>query len=168
MERTVRDISLTVGQAKPGVNLVELDWPSYFRLFDQTHEGSPVNYGGRLLYRDGWQYSGLRYEGPEWPPPDDVHKLKALQIVYWRLHRNSLRQRRHLLQQQLTYLTELQSHKSLPLQRKVTSLQEDEVSGTVMKVDRVVDVELEALQPELDWLNQSIAECERQLEGLNK
>jgi len=140
---------------------VRLDWKAYWRRFQQEH-GEPVPYGdGRLLFPDGWQYSALRYGGPEWPPPTDPEELLALQRTYWRTRLAVVTAELRGLERQVADLVELQRVKSVPLQQV---LRYNATEGKA-QVERV-DLDLSALQGRIAWLRQDVTDCQAQLARL--
>lgn len=98
---------------------LHLDWKEYFKKFVEVH-GEPVEWQGRLLFRDGWQYSSTRYQGPEYPPPRDPAGLKALKMTYWRLLHEKLTQEIRDLTGQIKMLSDWQNARSMPLQQRVS------------------------------------------------
>jgi hypothetical protein len=63
--------------------VLKMNWVSYFKRFCEQH-GEPIKHGPVLLFADGWSYNSLNHAGPEFPPPTDPEKLRALQVVYQR------------------------------------------------------------------------------------
>lgn len=139
--------------------VVRLDWRAYFAKFCEEH-GEPVNYRGRLLFRDGYMYSATNHAGPEYSPPVG-EALSQLQSEYWTL-------RRRMIQEQiddLTYVAEsvfqMQAGRSVKLQQ-VTSYKDDE--GRV-KVE-IGDVDREALVERMKWLVAEAKSADEMLRSL--
>lgn len=141
---------------------IELDWVGYFKEFTIAHGGSPVPYKGRLLFQDGWTYSSTDHQGPEWPPPNNEVELRELQRAYWDYRRQVTEQELHDRKCLQTYLDGLQNHKSMPLVQKVRVF-DDETQRTVI---RSVVVDMGAIESEITWITQQLAECQSKLEEL--
>jgi hypothetical protein len=77
---------------------MKVDWKAYFREFSAVHGGEPILYlrnpesrrSGYLLFPDGWMYSSWNVEGPEYPPPADEKKHRALIRAYWTIRKGAL------------------------------------------------------------------------------
>jgi hypothetical protein len=137
---------------------VELDWRAYFFAFMEKHGSSPVNYAGRLLFRDGWMYSDTAYEGPEWEPLD-AKQSKHLQAVYWKIRRQILKEEVFYLSNELTGLERLQLHKSITLQQQLFKHDEDGFHGRTISTD----VDYDFLEMQLKLLKEDLETCERRL-----
>ena len=146
---------------------VKLDWKAYFENFCSEHGGDPLLIRGRLLFRDGWQYSSTDYKGPEWPPPTDTVALALLQRDYWARRLEIVRDEYNQLSGRLKYLADMQKQKSGHLQRSIVveKLNDD---GKKLRVPGVVDLDLALFEGRLDWLKADIVECEEQLTRLKE
>ena len=138
---------------------IHLDWREYYKGFEKRH-GEPILWKGRLLFRDGWQYSSTDYAGPEWEPPTDPVLLHEVQYLYWQERLKLVSTECEQLEMQLKGLVNLQQAKSLPLVRKVKRWDPDSNS---MKVDRE-EVSPDIFKGRLDWLHADIEECNEQLQ----
>jgi hypothetical protein len=127
---------------------LKLDWKEYFRKFVEEH-GEPVEWQDRLLFRDGWQYSNTRYQGPEVPPLVDGDKLKTLKIAYWKLLHERLSLEVRGLAGQIAMLTEWQNERSMPLQQRVSYLGTTEEGLPVRKRGDPEDLNLSGLNANL-------------------
>ena len=127
---------------------LRLDWKEYFKKFVEAH-GEPVDYGGRLLFRDGWQYSSTRYQGPEYPPPEDPANLREDKLTYWRLLHERLNREANELSQQITMLTQWQNEKSMPLQQRVAYPSTTETGLPILKRGDPEDLNLSGLNANL-------------------
>lgn len=104
---------------------VHLHWHEYFLRFNEVHLGNPVEWGGKLLWQDGFSYSRERYEGPEWPPPEDERERHALILTYWKLRHAQLKKEGAQLLSMLEGLAREQAGRSAPLQQLVVARGED-------------------------------------------
>ena len=107
---------------------VQIDWEAYFKDFCKAH-GEPEQYGGRLIFPDGWSYGLQDYVGPEWPPPKEERELLRVQTIYWSLRVSRLKIQFSTLQQLIESRREILEHRSLPIKCKQTSV--DDSSGKV-------------------------------------
>ena len=144
---------------------IELDWEEYFLAFKNLHGGDPVFLGGRLLFQDGWGYSAIQVEGPEFPPPEDQEQLRLLKLKYWKRRRSIVYDETHRLGHVLTSLKELQQAKS------ATLIQIKGVVGDdgLKKPERVpLDLNTNTITGRLTWLKMDLARCDEMIEELNK
>jgi len=135
---------------------VDLDWRAYFISFCEAH-GSPVQYGGRLLFPDGWTYSATDYHGPEWPPPTNKKELQDIKRQYKLIRRAGLKVAIHRLETQLESLRRMQEVRPVPLMAR--GLVEDSETGNVairsMPIDfQALEIRLELLKTEFESLPQ--------------
>lgn len=135
---------------------VTLDWRAYFIEFCRVH-GEPVRYKDRLLFRDGFTYSATDYQGPEYPPPQDLNELDKLTLTYWKLRRQHLNTLMRSLLAEKKQLTEVQAGRSVPLQQ-VATIHED---GVAKKGYRSVD--FDALNAKIAWVRDDLQECAERL-----
>jgi hypothetical protein len=136
---------------------IRLDWRAYFAKFCEEH-GEPVNYRGRLLFRDGYMYSATNHAGPEYSPPAGEELLR-LQRDYWSL-------RRKMIQEQiddLTYVAEsvfqMQAGRSVKLQQ--TNVYKDDEGKVKIEVG---DVDRVAMLERMRWLVAEAKECDVRLQ----
>lgn len=140
---------------------VFIDWPAYYEDFCHEHH-DPVEYGGRLLFEDGWTYSAFDYAGPEWPPPEDEGKLKGLKIRYWSLRKKIVVAEVQSLQTRLRAVDGLQSGKSLPLPLKYDDSEQRGIAGVV----DWKDLDITAHHERLGALRQDVKDCDNHLREL--
>jgi hypothetical protein len=131
---------------------VRLDWPAYFEDFCEQHGKFYVEFRGRLLFEDGWQYSATDYAGPEWPPLEDSKQLLVLQRQYWKLR---LRQSLEL------------AFKARVVAKGIENLQRAK-SGTLQerRGKKVAPVDVEALEGRKQWLEDDVELCKEKLTEL--
>lgn len=136
---------------------IELDWQGYFSSFVEAH-GEPVKFRGRLLFRDGWQYSATDYAGPEWRPPDDPKELAMMVAYYVGYRRKMLREELFDLQHFYNWLVQTQHQRDRPLlQLRVRT---DENGSTK---EESIPIDLEMIKARLDWLKEDIARCDNEM-----
>lgn len=161
---------LPVPRSQPAAPRLDVDWAAYFRDFCAAHTvngGGPVVDGGTLLFADGWRYAVDAYEGPEYPPPDDLEALLDLQRRYWRRRRDIVRAERDGLAFRLEGLSNLQRDRAIPL--PVTRYLAVEGGREVIDPDRPTgEVDWAALAERLRWLTADVAACERELLALGE
>ncbi len=133
---------------------ISLDWQAYYGAFKQLH-GDPVEYHGRLLFRDGWMYSSTRCEGPEWAPPEDGGELKTLVVAYWTVRKEVVQSEMSLLDEMIGKLREVQDARSAPLQHSVLC-QDDETKRRWMETG---ELDYELMQERANWLQADVQEC---------
>ena len=138
------------------------DWKAYFYSFCQVH-GEPVKYKGKLLFRDGWSYSSMAYEGPEYAPPTDNNELDLLILEYWKLRYAALTQQILKLQHERKKLQEFASTKSLRLQQVTTTVDEE---GKRHKVPQ--DVNTDVFDLKIKWLQDDLRECVDRLKEIEE
>ena len=127
---------------------LRLDWREYFKKFVENH-GEPVEWGGRLLFRDGWQYSSTQYQGPEVPPPEDLASLRGLKVAYWRLLHERLSLEIRGLAGQINMLTEWQNERSMPLQQRLSHPSRTELGYLYQKLGNPEPLDLSGLKANL-------------------
>ena len=98
---------------------LEIDWRAYFYRFVQEH-GEPVEVSpiesdrfriySRLLFRDGWMYGAMDYQGPEFSPPGNPDQLRKLKLEYWTIEKKA--ESEHPISKAYSYLEigRLQEH----------------------------------------------------------
>lgn len=158
---------------RPPLPRAEIDWPAYFREFCRAHEvrgGGPVVDGGVLLFGDGWRYA-LDYRGPEFPPPDRLDDLLALQRRYWRRRLEIVRGERDALAFRVEGLNNARREwTGAPLQVRRYVL--DDLGRERVDPDEpVTELTAEVWQPLLDrlrWLAADAAACEKELLALGE
>jgi|SRR6185312_13190302 len=139
-----------------------LDWDAYFEEFKAQHGGDPVRFKGRLLFQDGWTYSGRDKAGPEWPPPTKQEELDRLKVSYWLTRLRIVQTEYNWLHETLYQLEQLQRIRSIPLMQSLISL--DEATGQHRRESKPLD--LDAQKSRLDWLAQDILDCQTELRRL--
>lgn len=144
----------SLGQSAEGK--VQIDWRGYFIEFCRAH-GEPVEFGGRLYFRDGWSYSATDYEGPEWSPPADFRELDEIVTKYWTARLGTLTRSLATLTHELGRLEDLISVRSLPVQQQV-----------VVDTDRgkrrgYRPLDLSPLRARIAWVRDDISEAELRL-----
>ncbi len=127
---------------------LHLDWREYFKKFVEAH-GEPVDWQDRLLFRDGWQYSNTRYQGPEQPPPEDPANLRGLKITYWRRLHKRLSREANDLSQQIVMLTQWQNERSMPLQQRLSHPSRTESGYLYQKLENPEALDLSGLNANL-------------------
>lgn len=140
---------------------VRLDWRAYFAEFSRAHGDNPVEHEGRLLWQDGWRYSSISHEGPEYPPPADAEELRRLQRAYWQRRMELVEEQRGRLQRTMLDLEAGQSIRGVPLMHRVVGEDENGRLGLT-----VAPLKLEAFKARHDWLREDVAQCHRKLEEL--
>ena len=141
--------------------VIALDWKAYFAEFCRIHEGDPVEYRGRLLFRDGWMYSSTDYGGPEWRPPTDPLILRDLKIWYWQQRARKIRQELLPLRQMLVDVEQMQIGRSAPLQQ--ISIEYDD-KGKPRTISGPIDVT--GIKVRVDFLEFTLDECYLELDKL--
>lgn len=141
---------------------IHLDWRTYFLEFCKVH-GEPVEYNGRLIFRDGWAYSSTDYKGPEYAPPANNVDLDEIVVRYWVLKRELLRRKLAETQLQLQHYRELMESRSLPIQQVVLGHNED---GTQRRDNKRLD--LRGLEHRENWLITDLAECDERLREIEE
>jgi hypothetical protein len=137
-----------------------LDWRAYYLAFQEAH-GEPVNWSGKLLFRDGYTYAAKDYSGPEWPPPQDPKELRRLQRAYWQIRKANLTHLLRVRRADLLALHEMQAARSVPLQHK-TCIRDDQ--GTKVQAQAL---NLRDLEDRLRWTEHDLLECQERLDALN-
>lgn len=140
---------------------VQLDWIAYYETFKQVH-GDPVQWKGRLLFRDGWGYSLNDYKGPEYNPPTNEERLKELMLIYWRIYSVLVTRELQRLEATIEGLRYFQTQKSAPLQWRDTH-DWDRKSGGPLEaraaLDTSRDVDLNDFDGRLGELRAMRDEC---------
>lgn len=153
----------TIVQAtKHPASQVQLDWRAYFMLFCEHHGGSPIHFGGRLLFADGWSYSSTDYAGPEWMPPTDPLELRELMRAYWMRRKAIVFNEARELRQEVIGLQEMQSVRKVPLQHATTNF--DQETGKLSMTRG--DLDLTDMIGRLSWLEEDVVECGNRLKEL--
>ena len=172
-ELTEPDVKLSPNESGNSASLysspyswnIEMDWEEYFLAFKNLHGGDPVFLGGRLLFQDGWGYSAIQVEGPEFPPPEDREQLRLLKLQYWRRRQSIVQDETARLNHILTSLRELQQVKS------ATLIQIKGVTGDdgIEKPERVpLDLNTNTITGRLSWLKMDLARCNEIIEELER
>lgn len=142
---------------------VRLDWRAYFEDFSKQHGGNPVEFHGRQLFQDGWQYSLQYYHGPEWSPPSDPRELTYLKISYWRERRRIVREQHYNLQEAIVGLEQLIATRSADIFQRVRVVDD---SGTLRSTAE--RLELDGWKTRIYWLEQDLEYSEKMLTSLKK
>lgn len=137
---------------QPKPTKVILDWKAYFLEFCKLHH-EPVEYRGRLIFRDGWSYSNQSYEGPETQPPADPNELDQLVVTYWTLRKGQCEKILGKLLTELNELGRVQNEHSLPLMQVTLVKDKDEVRKGAIRMD------LDPLNDKIRWVTIDIREC---------
>jgi hypothetical protein len=137
---------------------VELDWIAYYREFDARHGGDPVQFRGRLLWRDGWTYASTDHAGPEWAPPQDPKELKAFQLAYWSKRKAALTQQLRSLEDDVANLKETQRVRPVPLQIVERTRAINELGFPVMKSTNK-EIDFDVLAAIIKDMRTDVAEC---------
>lgn len=146
---------------------VKLDWRAYFMNFCHVH-GEPVEHAGRLLFRDGYRYSGVDYQGPEELPPEDPKRLRDLMVTYWTIRETKLKEDFVELGGHVRMLEEWQSHRELPLQQVVVYKERGEDGKVRLVKKEPEDLNLTGLKCKLTDLEILLEECKQQLSELKE
>lgn len=141
---------------------IQLDWQAYFKRFCEAHGGEPLEYKGRLLFRDGWQYSNSDYAGPEFAPPIDLAACLALRVTYWRRRREAVALELYELENSYQGLQQLQAKLTAPLQCTIR-YENDEGKSEL----RTEDINFEMMAERLSWLRSDIQDCNTHLSELS-
>lgn len=136
------------------MSVPRLDWKQYFLDFCEHHGGYPVEVRGRLLFRDGWQYSATDYAGPEYEPPEDALPLV---LEYWTARRSVLWRQLMALRMAVSGLKEAQRARSRPLVQ-VRRVKMDGGSSLVRSA-----VDFSVLDAEVSSLEKAVCECDSNL-----
>lgn len=139
---------------------IQYDWEAYYKRFKELH-GEPVESGGVALFPDGWTYSLSDFAGPEWPPPDDSRQLRNLQCKYWQVRKRLLQTEASKLRSQIQLASKFQAQKSAPLQQVSSGLNEQGLETL-----QVADIDFDAMQARLEWIQASVLKCSEKLEEL--
>ena len=145
---------------------IELDWHAYFVNFSSQHGGDPVEHGGRLLFRDAWQYSATDYAGPEYPPLESEQYRGELVRTYWTLRKDIVSEELYQLEYRVRGLRDLQSNKSLPIHQVFAPYWDEDKR---VMVDETIDpVDWNILESRLRWLRDDVDLCCQELERLKE
>lgn len=139
---------------------IELDWKAYFLEFCKVH-GEPVRFKDSLLFHDGWRYSAVSYEGPEWSPPQDHFELDTLVTQYWLIRKREVQTALTSLLFKLKSLEEIKGRCSLRLQQAVYV---DDGEGG--KVRGYKPLDLSGMKQREEWLRQDLETCDVRLREL--
>lgn len=142
---------------------LHLDWKAYFDDFCLAH-GDPVEYGGRVLFPDGWTYSLTSYKGPEWQPPLDPKALRDLQIAYWGVRYNTTLAQFEMLKGFLQDILKLQQGRDRPLKHKYV-VTTDTGEGVIREV-LVGDVTTSAYRQKLLEMSTELKRCKEAIKEL--
>jgi len=143
---------------------IRLNWKAYFKKFCEEHGEDPVQYmGNRLLFRDGWMYSSVDFEGPEYIPPEDSKKLDVLLLYYHRSKLAFIKQEFEYLSQMLNSLTGFQTNKSVPLQETITFENDEGKSQAVTQ-----DWEPSVLTDRIECCQEIIDKCNNEIKSIKE
>lgn len=140
--------------------MTTLDWAAYFRAFCELH-GEPVTWRGVLLFRDGWTHAAKDHRGPEWPPPDDLERLRGMRLAYWTIRLKKVKVQALQLKGEIEHL---QSVKAVRSAVPMVTLREQTDEGRWRKIAKPLDLTL--LLDRLSWLSDQIKDCEREIAAL--
>lgn len=142
---------------------LDIDWRAYFLDFCNRHGGAPVLHGrDRLLFRDGWMYSAREYRGPEWRAPDDPKELRVLQLAYWTIRREEVRNYRLGLIETRNAIKSLMDSREgdIPVRKLVWNDQGDAM------IPIVRPMRLEEWDAQIERVDRMLSEAETELERL--
>ena len=143
----------------------KIDWETYYKeQFKPLHGGDPVEHEGKILFRDGWQYSIESYKGPEYPPPEDPWAVHWLKVAYWERLK---KQRETILastEQALRYLEDLQRTHCCDIQTVTTFRDPD--TNRIAKHKGTVD--LEGYHSRVQLQRKGVEEATAMLDELGK
>jgi hypothetical protein len=144
---------------------VELDWERYFKEFCERHGRYPVVYGDAelLLFPDGWMYSSVSYEGPEYPPPTDKQELYELQLYYWKRRYRIVKQEHDTLIITIRNLEDIKRSHSIPVYQQTYTRGED---GKVEV--RSNELDLSVLNNRLQWLKKDMMNCKMNMHTIGR
>jgi hypothetical protein len=137
---------------------IELDWRAYFEEFCAAHGGEPVEFEGRLIFRDGWAYSKSDHKGPEWAPGTEQERTR-IALAYWTMRRAILETERQALSASVEEMRLLQLHRSAPLMVRAIKYDDD---GVLVGME-TKPLDTAALADRLTELEREIAECDTML-----
>ncbi len=141
---------------------IELDWPAYYEEFKRAH-GDPIQWKGRLLFRDGWSYSLSDYKGPEYKPPTG-QRLEDLKLIYWRIYAVLVTRELTQLEATIEGLRYFQTQRDVPLQRReIRWDHESQVASLLVR-----DLDLDDFAGRLGELKAMRDECVTNLAELKK
>lgn len=142
-------------------------WREYFQRFCEAHGRWPVQYMGRLLFRDGWMYSSSDYKGPEWAPPEDPLNLLRLRHIYWTRRRSIVADEHERLITTARVLADSQAARSARLPIYQTArYQETDEDGRPRTISKQVEADLGALQGRIDWLQEDLDVCDKEIKAI--
>ena len=163
------DGELDANALKPLEDVIPtVDYVAYFEAFCHAHsgEGSPMQYGGTLIFPDGWTYDAYHHEGPENEPPEDSYSLLRLRALYWTLRLRLLRRHYSEFVIRVRNLKHLQQFKSSPLMVSRIVKQRSKTTGQLRYVQRSSEVDFDHLEIEQEGLQREIELCESKLTDL--
>lgn len=135
---------------------LRLDWKAYFDAFCEKH-GDPVEWGGRVLFPDGWTYSITSYQGPEYMPPEDPKALLRLQAEYWRVRYERIREVYHTVRELIERLKKAQAFRDGRLYHRYSMVEQNEYGERV----RVTHTEPVNLTPYVSKLRELAADLDK-------
>ncbi len=139
---------------------LQLDWRAYFLGFCEAH-GDPLPFEGRLLFPDGWTYSDRRYEGPEWPPPEDPVELKRITLWYWKLRKMTVSGELAKVREMVNWVKQNQQGRGARLQYRAW-IEGEQGQGRF----EAKDLDPLALELRQRFLEDDLAECESKMKEL--
>lgn len=139
---------------------IDFNWRAYWEAFKERHGGNPVTHRGRALFQDGWTHALTSYRGPEWPPPEDPDKLRELQIAYWEIRSEELRQERQEIGDVYEQVDRMEQEFDAPLFHRVTERQNGR------KVTRNERVDLQGIKLRLEHVDAQLLEAGEKLSTL--
>ncbi len=143
---------------------VTIDWQEYFKQFCIAHGESPLVFGGRLLFADGWTYSAHDYAGPEWSPPPRPLDLCRIQRLYWMRRKAIVQRELEDLAIHIERLEEMQRQRKVPLQQAIKWFDSE---NRRWKKD-IGPLDLTAMKGRLAWLREDVVECDTNLVSLDQ
>lgn len=115
-----------------------------------------MEYGGRLLYQDGWTCSAHDWHGPEWPPPREKEQLRQLKNAYWTERRRIVKSELDALLRLVQEVELYQASTKIPLRQILT--------GKGRRAESV-PLDLSPLRDRIEWLIEDMANCDNNLVG---
>lgn len=145
---------------------VELDWEAYFAAFCEAHGKYPVVYGKEqqlLLFPDGWMYSAVSYEGPEYKAPDDKKQLYSLQLTYWQRRYRIIKRELDQIINRLQVLEDIARSRSLPLYQVNEYTNEE---GKVISESKRLDLTI--MRKRREWLEKDMKNCKTMIHAIGQ
>ena len=148
-----KDRHLHSAESPLGLLRWRIDWRAYFRRFCELH-GEPMEHEGRLLFPDAWTYSLTDHAGPEWEPPADPARVKAMRLAYQRLRLARIEGELEELGNASESLKAMTMSRSAPVMvRRIGP------RGAKRSEGAAEEANLDAVQARMDWLREQTVTC---------